>query len=434
MSRISEPVQMYLPTDSPPLDCIMRGDLSFKGSTPTHTGHNTHAFAAKFPPQLPQVFIQHLTEPGETVLDPMVGSGTAIIEAARAGRIGIGIDLDPLAVLITIAKTTPLDPIVAERLAEEIVDHAQLSLATNAPEYFHKLSSSLSPATRKFVEYWFLPETAGELGALATAIKKLAPQPFQAFFEMLLSSIVVTKSGGVSLARDLAHSRPHRVTDKKVRNAILAFWDKAVKSIPALEEVARFPGRADVIRSDCRNLPLRDKTVHLIITSPPYANAIDYVRAHKFSLIWLGAPIEQLSGLRRRYIGAEQRPPRIQPIGSTTGEATLREIEERDVNRAAIVRRYFQEMTSSLREMYRVLRPGRSAVVVVGPSTIRNVVVDTALILAEIGENLGFRLGGLKEREIDRDRRLMPISRESHRQGIEARMHREQVIAFVKPA
>jgi hypothetical protein len=90
-------------------------------------------------------------------------------------------------------------------------------------------------------------------------------------------------------------------------------------------------------------------------------------------------------------------------------------------------------MTRSLSEMYRVLRRRRSAVVVVGSSTVRNVVVDTPLILAEIGERLGFRLVALREREIDRDRRLMPISRHSDERGIEARMHREHVVAFVKP-
>src|SRR3990172_120459 len=117
MPRVAEPVQMYLAAGSSALDTIMRGDLSFKGTTATHAGHNTHAFAAKFPPQLPHELILHLTEPGERVLDPMAGSGTALIEAARLGRSGIGVDLDPLAIRICAAKTTPLDREIAEGLA-----------------------------------------------------------------------------------------------------------------------------------------------------------------------------------------------------------------------------------------------------------------------------------------------------------------------------
>ncbi len=412
----------------------MRGDLNFKGTTAAHAGHNTHAFAAKFPPQLPQVFIQELTAPGELVLDPMVGSGTAIVEAARAGRTGIGTDIDPLAVRISSAKTTALDARMAEELADKIVDYAQITLATHGPDYHDRVLASFSPATREFVEYWFLPETAAELGALISGIEKLTAAAYRTLFEVLLSSIVITKSGGVSLARDLAHTRPHKVEGKKIRSAISAFQEKAMKSIAALQDIADFPGRAEVVRSDSRNLPLVDESVHLIVTSPPYVNAIDYVRAHKFSLVWLGSDVGKLGQLRRRFIGAKVGSDTDDQVRSSTAEATLHEINERDPRRAKIARRYFQEMTCSLREMRRVLRRGKSAIVVVGSSTVRNVVVDTALILAEIGEALGFQIAALKEREIDRDRRLMPISRQSDQQGIEARMHREHVIAFVKPA
>ena len=55
------------------------------------------------------------------------------------------------------------------------------------------------------------------------------------------------------------------------------------------------------------SLPLADGSVDLIVTSPPYANAIDYMRAHKFSLVWLGQPIANLSHLRGKYIGAERQ-------------------------------------------------------------------------------------------------------------------------------
>jgi len=72
---------------------LLAQDFSFKGET-SHPMHNTHAFAAKFPPQLPRVFIESLTKPGDIVLDPMCGSGTTVVEASHLGRIGIGIDMD----------------------------------------------------------------------------------------------------------------------------------------------------------------------------------------------------------------------------------------------------------------------------------------------------------------------------------------------------
>ena len=424
---------MYLSHSSPGLEEIMRGDLSFKGTTASHVGHNTHAFAAKFPPQLPHAFISQLTEPGEKVLDPMAGSGTALLEAARLGRQGIGVDIDPLAVRIGAAKTTRLDEHVARAMAESIVDYARLMVASREGDYAADVLNSYDPATRRFVEYWFLPEIIGQLGALTAGVRRFTQGQYRTFFEMLLSSIVITKSGGVTQARDLAHTRPHKVSGKRTKNAIDVFVEKAAKGISSLTEIASFSGSVEIMRGDSRALPLADSTVQLIVTSPPYANAIDYVRAHKFSLVWFGDRIDKLSTLRSHYIGAEKKSSGGRRIHSQTAEATMRQIGKSDGRRAAIVKRYFEEMTACLSEMYRVLQPARSAIVVVGPSTMRGVVVDTALILAEIGEAVGFRLVGVKERDIDRDRRLMPISRNSTQTGIEARMHSEQVIAFSKP-
>lgn len=409
-------------------------DLSFKGHGTSHANHNTHAFAAKFPPQLPRAFIEELTDPGERVLDPMAGSGTALVEAALAGRVGIGADIDPLAVWIIQTKTTRLEPERVLALAENVADYARLVLAQQGPDCAQEVLGSFSDASRSFIEYWFQPNTIAELGALRRAIAQLIQPPYRRPFEVLFSSIIVTKSGGVSLARDLAHSRPHKVDGKRIKSAVDAFADKAGRFGKALNDVRAAQGQAYVIRADAKRLPLPGEAVDLIVTSPPYANAIDYVRAHKFSLVWLGYDIPVLTDLRRRYIGAELRPETSQQIESETGRRVLRDIRERDAHRAEIITRYFQEMTETLSEMYRVLRTGRAAVVVVGSSTARSIVVPTALILAEIGERLGFKLVGVKEREIDRDRRLMPISHRSNETGIEARMHREHVIAFLKPA
>lgn len=60
-----------------------------------------------------------------------------------------------------------------------------------------------------------------------------------------------------------------------------------------------------MLRGDARSLPLANNSVDLIVTSPPYANAIDYMRAHKFSMYWLGLDYDYLVNLRKRYIGAE---------------------------------------------------------------------------------------------------------------------------------
>ena len=87
---------------------LLSGDLDFHDQNNTNTLHNFHSFPAKFPSQLPGRCIQVLTDPNDRVLDPMAGSGTTVLEAFLSGRHGIGFDIDPLALLITRVKTTPL--------------------------------------------------------------------------------------------------------------------------------------------------------------------------------------------------------------------------------------------------------------------------------------------------------------------------------------
>lgn len=433
---MSEPVQLAYGDSriEERLRIQLQNDLNFNGHQTSYSSHNTHAFAAKFPPQLPRAFIEELTDVGEVVLDPMAGSGTAIVEAALTGRVGIGADLDPLAASICSAKTTPLDPEWVMCAGENIADHARLLLTREGPGYSERVLATFDEKTKGFIEYWFEANTVAELGALRHAIARLAPPETRSLFEVIFSSGIVTKSGGVSRARDLAHSRPHRVNGKRIRNGVEVFEERVRKVAKSLDDIRAWPGRAHVIRSDSRMLPIADHSVDLVVTSPPYANAIDYMRAHKFSLVWMGYPIDTLTQLRRTYIGAELRPDDECPIPSETGCRVVEELRVRDAKRGGVIAKYFREMTLALAEMHRVLREGRSAIVVVGSSTVRGTQVPTALVLAEIGERIGFRLIGVKDRTIDRNRRLMPTSHVSDKTGIEARMHGEQVIAFIKPA
>ena len=66
-------------------------------------------FAAKCPPQLVDYALRHYSEPGELLLDPMVGSGTALVEARIHGRNALGYDFDPLARLIAQVKSQVID-------------------------------------------------------------------------------------------------------------------------------------------------------------------------------------------------------------------------------------------------------------------------------------------------------------------------------------
>lgn len=260
------------------LAALLEGELNFHGENSTYASHDLHAFAAKFPPQLPRAFIRGLTNPGDVVLDPMMGSGTAVVEALLAGRRAIGYDIDPLAVRLCRVKTTPIDVDTVVQAGLRVMAQANALLAE--AEYLDKtLSDRFDRESKTFIDYWFLPATQREIMSLVLAIESLPQGLEREFLELTLSSIIVTKSGGVSLARDLAHSRPHLDKTKTPRNALVQFNARLRKNISSIAELHTNGTHAIVQSGDARRLPLVDETVDLVVTSPPYANAIDYMRA-----------------------------------------------------------------------------------------------------------------------------------------------------------
>ncbi len=188
--------------------------------------------------------------------------------------------------------------------------------------------------------------------------------------------------------------------------------------------------------ANAQNLPLAEATIDLVVTSPPYAsNAIDYMRAHKFALVWFGYPVALLSEYRSRYIGHDgvdkggfdQFPTIVQDV--------LRQLEARDRRKMHAVQRYYREMHRVLSETYRVLRSSKAAIFVVGTSVIRGTDIRIGDCLVAIGEQAGFQVPAIGLRSLDRDRRMLPIGKNHDASSqIQQRMNQEFVIGFVKPS
>ena len=418
------------------LSDLLASDLDFHGLSGAYASHNFHAFPAKFPPQLPRKFIEGLTEPGDVVLDPMVGSGTTVVEAFLAGRRGIGFDIDPMALRLCKVKVTPLALEETAAAGNKVLYHAQKSLQRDGTKLRRELNARFGEAEREFINYWFLPSTQLELMALIREIERVQAPGIREFLELAFSSIIITKSGGVSMARDLAHTRPHRVQDKTPRPSLGEYRKRLNKNLNNLATLAHGSGTIAIFCGNAQKLPLRDQMVDLIVTSPPYAsNAIDYMRAHKFSLVWFGYALGSLSRLRREYIGHDAVTGVEYIELPDTACQVIDSIAQVDRKKSRVLHRYYSEMTRCLAEMARVLKPGKAAIVVGGSSTMRGVDTRTDICLGEIGKQVGFELCRIAVRKLDRDKRMMPArrTRSSARSQIEERMHEEYVIGFLKP-
>ena len=219
------------------------------------------------------------------------------------------------------------------------------------------------------------------------------------FSRVVFSAIIITKSGGVSLALDLAHTRPHRAKvvydtrgellwgrehfdeqrsrlrfiSKQLRSPFVEFRQRYLKNLAHLPDPRSDRLKPIIKPADAQKVPLCDSSVDLIVTSPPYAsNAIDYMRAHKFSLVWMGYTLNDLGHTRSQTIGGGSGPLASNSRRCHRGPfGSLKKWPERDVKKGKVLHRYYSEMARVLREMHRVLKPGKAAIVVVGSSIMR---------------------------------------------------------------
>ncbi len=367
-------------------------DLNFQeDANGFHPAHKIHSFPAKFPPQLPRKFILALTEPGDVVLDPMMGSGTTLLESFLLGRQAIGIDIDPVAILLSRVKNQIPDEVQLRITGKKIIAGAYKAAASPA-EILARKEVLFNSETCKFIEYWFSEDVQIELIALLEQILSISNPKVRDFFKVVFSSVIITKNGGVSLALDLAQTRPHleqtvfaqngivilgdennpkKHLTKRLRSPIVEFQKKLENS---LKGSLGYPP-SDVFPSinygNAQALPVKSNSVDLIVTSPPYAsNAIDYMRAHKFALVWFGYPIGELALRRKTYVGSEgihkgksvDLPEYVEKVVSRLGQKSK--------PKSVSLHRYYSEMALVLEEMYRVLKPGKAAIVVVGNSTL----------------------------------------------------------------
>jgi len=271
--------------------------LDFHDQNTSHSTHALHPFAAKFPPQLACWAIEQYSQPGETVCDPMAGSGTTLVEAWRLGRSGIGFDIDPLACLIAQAKSTPIEVgLLSEhnrRLVREIETASEcfrMNIETGVfPDGWLEVDGRPELPN---LDYWFTPQVQVGLTLLKRAIRAFETQPaVKRLWYVVVSSLILAKNS-VANARDIVHSRHHHFRHEQIPDPIDRFCRRlrqVERQMRAYSEGGTVPrrGYADIHCNDSRNIPLAAGSVDLIVMSPPYCNALDYTRAHRFAVAWL---------------------------------------------------------------------------------------------------------------------------------------------------
>lgn len=391
-----------------------------------------HPFPARMPATLAEFLIKEFTEPGDSVLDPMVGSGTVLVAARRLGRRAIGLDLDPLSVVLSRAVTATHDRQTLEEVQGRVFQAAKETVAGPA-RLSEGLQSHFHEDERAFLDYWFPHRSQRELFALARAIETESDERAQSFLWLVFSSLIIAKSAGASYALDLAHSRPHRDTGKRIAWPLETWtprFQRATQALPFVSCRESLP-QATVNTGDARHLELKDGSVDLVLTSPPYRQAIDYMRVHKFALIWMGYQLGVLTRIRSSMIGAERTLLSLDGLPSSVENALKQTIPLQSYR--GVVRRYVSDLQSSLREIQRVLKPGGVAVVIVGPSIISRSRHDAPELMRQLASAAGLEPLATVERRLNGGRRALPApSKVPAGNALRKRMRREFLVALGK--
>jgi len=385
----------------PTLDIPNGGNILIISKDQSYLTHGIHKFPAKFFPELPRYLIRKYSEPGEYVLDPMCGSGTTILEALLNKRIGFGIDIDPIALLITKVKTTPI-PCESLETASTILEQ-QIRKLDNDSEY--------NPILPEFHyrDKWFRSYVLRELGIIRDSILVIKEHTdishmddIVDFFQVIMSSII----------RDVSNADPHctrTVLRKKVRKKILPgdtlkkFSQRLTHQINEMKQLSETLNESEYFhtrlpRGTALASELGDDSIDLAVTSPPYINAVDYPRTHQLEMYWLGLLGDgPLSKVKRKYIGTEtvykDEYRNLKVSGYETLDPLLEKIYKLDPRRAYIAYKFFDDMKNQLQEMIRILKPGGRYCVAIGNNLMRGVQVKSHEILAEIATtDVGFEL------------------------------------------
>jgi len=353
--------------------------------------HSIGGHPARFIPEIPRWALKNFSKSGDIVLDPFCGSGTTLIEARKLGCSVIGIDNNPVARLISSVKTRNISKKDAEKTLQIILVQVKSEIGNDV---------ELPYVTNR--EFWFDPPVSQSLTKIRNSIKSIENLELRELFLLCFSDIIRTVSH-VAPGQILQAKRPnnHKQKELSERDVISIFEQKCKSIFKLLHEDFEQNTSTKIISPEDR-LPDFD----LIITSPPYINAVDYVWAYKLRMHWLGMANSSKERLEisSKEIGTERIAKSDFSSTFDSGipelDSKLKEIEE-GVNykagkgqnelRAQVTYKYFQQMNQHFEKMSNRMKKGSKYCLVIGDSNICKTYIPTSDYLVKFAEDNGMK-------------------------------------------
>ncbi|MDB6035011.1 MAG: methylase domain protein [Verrucomicrobiales bacterium] len=307
------------------------------------------SYRACFKPQLPRFFIERLTKPGDKVYDPFMGRGTTPLEAALLGRVPVGCDVNPLsAVLVKPRLNPPSLAEIAKRLDE--IDFGQAepdALSEDLLVFYHPDTLRQILALK---QYLIRRRKAGKLDSLDEWICMVAINRLTGHSPGFFSVYTLPPNQATSLVaqRKINEKRKQTPPARNVAKIILK-KSKALLS-DCDEQVAQrlrgVAGEAKFLTGLCAVTPqIQSGSIHLVVTSPPFLDIVDYVGDN-----WL----------RCWFLGVDAKSVQI--------------------TMAKKVEQWQTAMTEVFKELHRVLAPGGHVAFEVGEVRHGKVKLEEAVL------------------------------------------------------
>lgn len=386
-----------------------------------------HCYAAKFGDDLAFRILRSRLRRGQTVLDPFSGTGTTIVQAARLGINGIGIDVDPIACLISRVQTRRYsDKWLSsfQSKTRSAVMHIEQSLRRHKKVPRDALLFNVngfrgSIPERPEVQFWFSHRQRIVLASLIAYMRSLKDLKERELFALCISASIIRKwPSTISRAMDIDHSRPHRVRphlDSYLRyfrlfSRVVSLTSKSLSD----SRPCGSRGWFRIVRGDCVPVMrgLRNRSVDCVLTSPPYLNAINYPRAHKFAEWWLfpsGSICQP-----KNYVGLRQKngpvtSPSVAKILERRG-IRLEQIGKIDPPLARQMTAYFEDMFDFASACKKLLKTRQPAIIVLADNTSGGKKIPVVRIVCDLMREVGFKRVHTASRPIRISRRRYPLA------------------------
>lgn len=373
--------------------------------------HYAFRYPAKFHPPVVRALLDRYVPTDALVLDNFCGSGTTLVEAAVSGRRSVGVDIDPVAVLVSQAKTRRYG---VDQLKHEadLVGKAVGEVQRESAEYDRRKFDDLSEdefdrvvASEQLwvpdlpnLDHWFRRYVTVDLARICRVIEEAEiTDENRILFELALASSIRNVSNAdpvpVSGLEVTSHMRKRDeagriINPGSVFQGVLGKVTRAVTAYSAAVEADHVPR---VLAGDATKLPVSVGSVDAVVTSPPYHNAVDYYRRHLLEMYWLRlveSHAERLE-LLPRYIGKHRVAAKNPLLASDWQPGVLasawhERMQSVSAHRATDFRHYMMSMELVFRELASVVAVGAPVVLVVGESAWGGELIPTGELLAEV--------------------------------------------------